>query len=207
MAHNVTDWAYLFDIHFVEKYVLVTIADDADKFGTSRYLGGLKRISTQTNLSVRQIRRSLRKLEAWKLIKIYPQSRPNGSDKHHVFNCQITIDPRGWTPPVATPEATKRRSDIRPVSDEGYYVNKADFNEAMKAALGKKIDPSHFQNWIAPDSTKFSTVHKQEITVHTKSLIFADFLHDYQDLILETAKELQPSIKKIHFDLPEPEKS
>lgn len=199
VANNVIDWAYQFDIHYVDKFLLVTIADDADKSGVSRYLGSLKTVGAQCSLSARQVRRSLRRLESWGLIATYPQARPNGSDAVHLFQCRILVDPKTWAPPDGAPPAKRkgiRRAAGKP-SQEAYYVN---FWRDLKAHVEPKMDKQNFHTWFAP--CEVLNIVNGRLTLRVKSAMFADVLRDFSKLILDAAAEISPEIKKLHFLIP-----
>jgi hypothetical protein len=198
VANNVIDWAFQFDIHYVDKLALVAIADDADRAGVSRYLGSLRTFGKQCSLSERQIRRSLRRLESWGLIKTYPQSRPNGSDGVHHFQCCTGIDPKVWNDSMRPADA-KRKGKRQDVQLQQRAIMST-FAKAFEKALQQKFDKHTFLTWIAPCNVV--SVQTGRLTMRTPKLVFAEFLHDHTALILEAAAEADPSIKKVHFIIP-----
>lgn len=199
MALPLITWAFKFEIHYVDKLVLVAIADDSDKAGVSRYLGSLKTIGRQCSLSDRQIRRSIRKLELWGLIKTYPQQRTNGSDTVHIFQCCSTIEPKEWNekPPVGAKlkGIAVRKEDVSRSRIMSTFTR--DFEEALR----KKFGDQHFHTWLAP--CRVISVEKGRLALRLPKVVFAEFLHDHQDKILSAAQQVEASISKLHLVIPE----
>lgn len=196
MANNVIDWAFQFDIHYVDKLLLVAIADDADKAGVSKYLGGLKTIGKQCSLSPRQIRRSLRRLEVWGLIATYPQARSNGSDAQHVFQCRILVDPKEWTSPQGAPPAKRKGKNLEPSRRPIMSTFPADFRKALKATFDEHL----FHTWLSPCEV-VSLAHGR-LTMRLPKVIWAETLREHTAAILEVAQQIAPETKKLHFLIP-----
>lgn len=192
MANNVIDWVKAFEhkIPTIEKLVLYMIADDANRMGTSQYLGSMKRIARLCSISERRARIALRWLEHAGVILTNSQFRSNGSFTVNTYQCRITIEPENWVRPA---ELTKRASAIMStVFDEARFFE----------ILAGIVQSQAFEIWMKPCQVVNYEKKKMRLVIKAPNNAFITFLRDQASVLLEAAQQVNPEVKKLHFILP-----
>lgn len=190
MANNVIDWVLSFtNIPCIEKFVGVVVADDANKVGTSQYLGSVRRIGRLCGISERRARSALRWWEKVGLMIIVPQFRENGSFTVNTYQLRITIDATTWQLPQEMAKSGRSRGAIMSTFDE----------KAFWDHVASKMDTGSFRTWMLP--TEVITVEKNRLVIKVPTAYFADYLQEQRSILLEAARLVNPRLSKLHFIL------
>lgn len=193
MANNVLNWAYkIRHIKPAEKFVLVTMADHANKDGT--LFPGVESIAVDCNMSARNLRRLVKTLEGHGLVRTAHRYREDGSFQSNLYSLSIAIDPADWGP-------TQERT--RGIMSATTKVSASQVT-AFHGQLRKQLDDQIlYEQWLFPITpSMIEKGHRLIIKVPSQFWVSA-VREKFAHLILDVARQtIAADLKRFHLVAP-----